>query len=200
MRGYSLVELLIAVALQGIVLVMMIQVFTQVARMQSDLTEQKKSEETSMSVGYFMRSIVGQAVDLGWAGPVSLNSGCCIAGRGLIRQYDSYNVAPTTTADVDTIGVFWREWAPSIDAPTSQFVGTAIFYQRPTPTTSGVLYIDLGSRAGGAMAPSADDMIFDGLVGLSVTDAQVSAFGAVSSVRVRFTTRRYRDIQNDWRW
>lgn len=198
-----MVEMLIAVAIQGIFVLLIATVLLQVARIQGEISEQAKLEETALKIGYAVRSILSQAVDVDWAGTSDLNSGCC-GGRGRIRAYDAFSYSPIgATASVDTLGVFWREAAGSGATVTgSEFRSTALYYQKQTPDTSGVLYVNLGSPTPGPLEPTLDGLVFDGLVGFAIEDAQPGiANQPVAAVRVRYVLRRFVEPNApNWKW
>lgn len=201
--GFSLVEMLIAVAIQGIFILVIATVLLQVARIQGEISEQAKLEETALKIGYAVRSILSQAVDVDWAGNTDLNSGCC-GGRGRIRAYETFTYSPVSAAaSVDTLGVFWREAAGSgVAVAGSEFRSTALYYQKQTPDTSGVLYVNLGSTAAGPLEPTLDGLVFDGLVGFAIEDPQPGDVNQpVAAVRVRYVLRRFMDPNAPgWKW
>lgn len=198
-KAFSLVELLVATVLNGIVILAMGTVYFQVTQTQQNMLEEKKGLDTALRAGYYLQNLLTQAVGLSWAGPNNLNMA---SGTGQLRQYywDSNLVS---AQDVHTLGIFWREAAGSAQT-RSLFRATGLYFQPPTPTTSGVLFIDTGDKldAGGnpLLAPEESDISFDSFVSFRISQPSVRVGGSLAAVRIQYVIRTFRSSNAAMRW
>lgn len=86
----------------------------------------------------------------------------------------------------------------------SRYRQTGVFYILPTPTTSGVLFFDMGTEPATNLTPSYDDLYFDRLVELVIDRPQyvtVNGVQYLKSVHVRVVARHFMtDNKSRWRW
>lgn len=224
-QGFSLIEMLITVGLSSI-LVYGIGSLMNVASSQSEsLREKIRFESESYQLSFYLKHIVSMGLGVELVDGVDLNTqNSTIAtanpNTGFIRTYDfANNYTIGDAAEIDTIGYFLRETLTSAHvgaAPgaESRFRPTAIYFQKPTETTFGVIYIDLGtdqSAGATAMLPDMNDLRFEGIVDLKInlSEAEVSLFDItrpeatnpvqqrISSLTFKITHREYFAAHNN---
>ena len=169
-KGLSLVELMIAVGLGGFVTVMALSALVSMSNQSSNLQHTMSSDIEEQRATSVVTAMLAQAIEIKDAGNTTLNNFVSPDGTGRIRQYDS-NAFWGDPIQTQTLAVFWREAGNSVDsspaAVASQFLATGIFFQRPTQTTYGVLYINTGANPA-SLAPSRSDLMFEGLTRVRV--------------------------------
>ena len=196
--GMTMLELVMAVGLTGIVLIIAAGVYLMSVQQNTYLKQSIDTEVDEMRAVNLMSIVFGQALDLKFQGNVSLNAYSGVSD-GAMREFDSdssFGTPPT----VQTLAVFWRDNRISQSgsgALASQPTKTAIYFQMPTPTTWGVLYLNMGNS--GALTPTRSDQIFEGFTRLrilNVTTANDLSLGQVignpvTSFDVELTYRHF---------
>ncbi len=210
-KGFSLVELLIAVALNAVLVTIVASALLKARDMQKNLELQTRDEQERWDAEKMIRSFFQQAIDLKYAAvlpPLGLNNWTSIPNMtGAIRTFDS-DTAWGTLPGTHALAVFWREDQRSAETGSaavlkSTFRPTGIYFQKPTPTTWGVLYIDQG--LGGILSPDLGDLKFEGLVRVqinnmrtgNVDDYQAEDREPVSSFDIVLTFRKHFGLQKD---
>jgi hypothetical protein len=157
-----MIELVIAVAIGGIVAAIVASLFVYAMEQFSVLVEHNTSEENLLWSAYQTRALLGQAVDLRvYNGDIPNNGNT----NGWIRaRYDSSTSSGQTTA----LALFSRE--AQSDGTTSRLISTALFAVSPNSTTptgstaapiGGVMYFDPGREGGSVLSSTPDDLWFD---------------------------------------
>ncbi|MES2965332.1 MAG: prepilin-type N-terminal cleavage/methylation domain-containing protein [Bdellovibrionota bacterium] len=200
-RGFTLAEVLISVAVGGLVIVAALMVFSTVFGQNTFFARAVDVEIDEVRAANAMSLAFAQAIAMTNAGAVDLNAYVSAVGAGRLRSFDSDAVFGAVPS-VHTLAVFWREARPSTDGSTvgvsTQLKKTALYFQKPTPTTWGVLYLDLGGT--GTLGPTRDDSIFEGFTRLRIlnvttndaTNGPGSNVGSpVTSFDVEMTFRRF---------
>ncbi|WP_413289562.1 type II secretion system protein J [Bdellovibrio sp. HCB337] len=229
-QGFSLVELLLGVALISILLYGIGSLMTMASSQSESLSNRIQSEAEVNEMSFYLKHILSMGVNVEYAGNNNINGLSGTGGNsntGWIRAYDFttlFNPA-TTASSVDTIGFFLRDNLASdyVGAPpavAARFFPTGVFFQRPTPRTYGILYFDLGrpqSAGTVAVSPSLDDLWFGSIVDLKVLEPEINRFDVnfpdtnpaamtrqrLSSITVKLTVREYLPRDNgprDFRW
>lgn len=200
--GYTLSEILIALAISGMVLISSMSLLISNSNQSAVLMQSLEAESEELRAQTLLQTTLGQAIQLrNWQNN-DLNGYVNAAGFGQIREFDSdleWNTPPYGT---HTLAIFLRDARMSTAGvpPTtvaSQIFRTGIFFQKPTPRTWGVMYFDQGS--GAAVAPTQDDANFGGLTRLRIFNINVfraepttPLFGApVTSFEVELVFRRW---------
>ncbi len=192
-QAFSLMEVLVATVLNGIVILALVSVYLQITQTQQNLLEEKKGFDTALRAGFYLQNLITQAVDTRWAGNVDLNM---LSGGGRIREY-YWDASMPSVQDVHTLGFFWRE-AAKPDQTASLFQRTGIFFQPPTIATSGVLFIDTGGQPD--LKPDASDLVFDGLISLRISQSTVGPGDPLPSIKIQYVVRIFRSSPGEWVW
>lgn len=157
--------------------------------------ERMRVQENLLQLTYLLRSQIAQAVDLRLAAGNFIPSNYNLTAPNT-GQMVQYRRPAGNFGQVDTLGVFFREaGAPG----TSDLRPTGMFFQRPTPTTTGVFYIDTLSAS---PAPDFDDNFFDKMVEFEADNPQVGGTPArLRSMDFRIVMRFFGDPDTTrWRW
>ncbi len=210
-EGFSLTELLVAVALNAVLVTVVASALLKARDMQKNLEMQTRDEQERWDAEKMLRSFFQQAIDLKFAAilpPQGLNNwtgGPTMTGA--IRTFDSdleWGTLPGTHA----LAVFWREdqRSPEVGTPAalkSSFRSTGVYFQKPTPLTWGVLYIDPGAT--GVLSPDLSDLKFEGLVRVQVNNIRTGNIDdyiaedrePVTSFDIVLTFRKHFGLQGD---
>ena len=200
--GVTLIELMFGLAMIALAALAVSAFMTSLTGQQAAYARAAALEVERAKIEGLLRFVVSQAVDVQFSANNSLNnyvtSGASPSGR--IRAFDSdsdpdggFNATGTMT----TLGVFWREGRQSgLSNAVSQFRKTAIYFQKPTATKWGAIYIDLGD---GALSPDRSDIILEGLVRLRFLNFQtfdpnqtaIALYDPVTSFDAELTFRRF---------
>ncbi|MES3038281.1 MAG: prepilin-type N-terminal cleavage/methylation domain-containing protein [Bdellovibrionota bacterium] len=154
--GFSLVELMVAVAILSVIVLMNMQIVEEISNTQVALMKKIQSEENVMQGVSSIKRNLSMAVNLiHVAGPI--NGNALLNNRGQIATYNLAAWAPTLgPGAIDVISAFIRENKASdgvtalnalpAETPADRLIRfpiSAIFFQRPTLDKYGVLYIDV---------------------------------------------------------
>ena len=115
-----------------------------------------------------------QAIDVHYAGNIALENFRTTGANddGMLRDFDSdqyWNVSTTTY----TLGAFWREARMTATGPLPVVLPlskTGIYFQKPTPSTWGVLYLAMGLD--NQISPSRNEWFFENIVRLQMHNFQ----------------------------
>lgn len=210
-RGVSLVELMIVVFTGGLLLVMAMGTLLNVSGTSTNYTQSLDTEIEELNAANALQMIFGQAIEMKYNGPGSMNSYARLDGRGALRgDFDSdttFNAYPP----VSTLAVFTRDRQNSlltgVSSIQSQLAPTAVYFQQPTSNTWGVLYVSLGN---GPLQPTRSDLFFEGLVRVRIMNVRTFTPDAsllnpnvgdpVTSFDIELTFRRFLgDVKSDQR-
>jgi prepilin-type N-terminal cleavage/methylation domain-containing protein len=226
-QGFSLLELLLAVVLVSVLLYGIGTLMTMASTQSESLTNRIQSEAEINEISFYLKHVLSMGVNVEYIPGADLNntSGSgTYENTGWVRgDYDfasTFNPA-TASSSIDTIGFFLRDnlqsdYTGAAPAPAIRYLPTGIYFQRPTPRTYGVLYIDLGQpQSGGlvAISPTPDDLWFGSIVDFKATEAESIPFDVnnpdinqitsvrrrLSSVTFKVTVREYLPKGNDAR-
>lgn len=197
-NGITLIELMMALMIGSVVMVTAMGIMLNASGTSSTFVQSLDAEIDELAAINALQLVFGQAYELKSAGNSDLNTFVSSNGTGRVRTYDSdpeFNLSPATR----TLAVFWRDRQnSSLTSPSaliSDLKATGVYFQKPTPTTWGVLYINLGTSPN--LAPSRQDLMFEGLTRfqiLSVStydDPDSTPPMPVTSLEVALTFRRF---------
>lgn len=197
--GMTLTELMIVVVLGGFSLTMAMGFLLNSSGNANSFAQSVDAEVDELRAAMMFRTVFGQAIELLYFGDADLNT-FADDGKGRVRKYDSdteFGTTPTTR----TLAVFARDKTPSnriaAAGVATDLEKTAVYFQKPTPMTWGVLYFNLGN--GLTLKPTKADQIFEGLTRvqlMNVTtydpDANTPTVGKpVTGFDVKMTFRRF---------
>jgi len=197
------------------------------ASQNESLTNRIKSESEINEISFYLKHVLSMGINIETLPATNLNN---LSGSGIYQNIGwvrgDYNFASTfnpatATSSMDTIGFFLREtlqsnYTGAVPTPAARYLPTGIYFQRPTPRTYGVLYIDLGrSQAAGlaTVSPTRDDLWFGSIVDFKAVEPEVVSFNVdspdsdqtlvprrrLSSVTFKVTVREYLPKGNDAR-
>ena len=208
-RGVTLVELMLVVLISGMVSVMALGVLLNTSGSSSSYTQGIDAEIDELAATNALQSVFSQAVELKLHSPANgdLNGFVSGTGEGRVRVFDSDTVFGAFPP-AHTLAVFWRDRTNSsltgISSLTSALTPTGIYFQKPTPNTWGVLYINLGT--GPSLEPTRSDLIFEGLTRVRVFNISTYSPTGVASTPgrpvtafdIELTFRRFiGDVKNE---
>lgn len=205
-KGFSLVEIMIATAI-GLVLVLIVTGIAVVGFTQmNSLRDRLAAEENLNRVELLLRSTIGQAVDVRSADVVYGSPFSVSNWDGGLRAAFNWNTMAAAGADWNTVGHFYREGGGTMASGVygnGDLFPTAIFYRRPSATTSGVLFFHMGA-AGAAkvtnLTPSYSEPYVDRISLLQMDKNNNDAYGRVTSVRFRVAVRYHEFGHTDRVW
>ncbi|AZZ37367.1 hypothetical protein CIK05_11380 [Bdellovibrio sp. qaytius] len=191
-NGYSLVELMVSTGLFAIAVIMGMGIL-QLTQSQFQVTKKTMSADTNV-VNFL--NILSTTARLGVKlSDVDLNPGNLTSanGTGYFRSSFHYSKLSDTTSDTQVLAYFLREFklSNSVDANNvSSWRPTALFFKPPTPTTSGKLYLTMGSQTSGnaALTPKDSDFTLDGVTEVSFSDPK-SINAKLKSIKMNISYR-----------
>jgi hypothetical protein len=200
-RGASLLELLVSKAAAGVLFLGLATMMVWVASSNLMEIDRLESESLALKAAYHLRATMAQALNVRATNLNINNFNTPLSSEGRIRSFVGASIAGGLQGQVVTVGLFVRETAPS-GAPSpgtlnSNLQGTGIFFQRPSPNRSGVLYIQ---TSGATPAPDRQDLYFDRLVHFEIVPTQTGPNGQVLSTRVRMIFRNLMTDASDGGW
>lgn len=194
-RGFTLNELLIASGI-GSVLILIVSGIAVIGFTQmNNLKDRIAAEENLNRIELLLRSTIGQAVDVSGTdmtttSPVNVASWTGALAANFVANQIS------ATPNWTMVGHFYRETGgsglqSSTDGSQGTLQPTAIFYRRPSATTSGVLFFNMGATS--SLTPNYVDPYVDRISYLEMQKNVNSTFNKVTSVRFRVSIR-YHDF------
>lgn len=197
-HGFSLIELVIGV---GVAVFLTLVVAASVISFHKyffQSIEAVRTEEEILSASVALQNYLSFAVNIDRTGAAIAGGTALGTGRGRIREVLIDSMGGVTTNPTTNMAVFVRE--TGLNGDRSQLTPSAIWYQQPSPTRSGVLYLDNG--ANDPMTPGRDDYFFGRLVEFGFTDFEYSGpANALSSLQVTMTFRVFLSGEaGDWNW
>jgi len=196
-RGYTLTEVLVASFLLAITISVASFLAVSFYKHYQEIVLNVDTEEAILGATFGLQRNLSLAVEMAESA-VSLNNTVQPAGVGKIIQFDGRSMA-AAPGQVETIAIFLRENGGHQIPPRSDYIQTGVFYARPTPTTSGVLFID--SAKAGNLSPKYSGLFFDKVVEFSVGNFERSLGSdpKLTSVEVSITVRRFLSEKvGDW--
>lgn len=200
-KGISLIELIVGMSIGLIGLFAVVSLF----RFGSDgfMHSMKKAESKEYlstlahrfsTIFTYSQNLVGVSVP-----PLTTNIALGAPGQVLLGSWTS--LTTTTPGTWITVANFRRElgfFANTAGNRRSQFKQTGIFYFTPTPTTSGVLFINYGNST--PMVPSYSDVYIPKVTEFKI-DSPTYANSYLTNFRVQITIRDFSSGgPQDWRW
>lgn len=201
--GFTLIELMVG-AMIGIILMAVIAAILTIAQYQYLTTRDRMiAEARALEIENALKSILTQAVEVRHDANAAAGAFGNQPGRLAADFNWSTLAAPTWTV----VGFFRRELrvgygtADPVNPPGAlgpALRKTAIFYREPTATTSGVLFIDLGTNVDAtAMAPGYNDLYFDRISSLSMDKVRHQSYDRVTTANFTVSIRyHYAGIRN----
>lgn len=207
-KGISLVELIVgmSIGLVGLLTVVSLFRFGTNGFMHSVKKAETKEYLSTLAHRFstiftYSQNLIGVTVP-----PLTTNIAAGNPGEVLLGSWNSL----TTTAPGTwiTIANFRRElgfFADIAGNRRSQFKQTGIYYFTPTPTTSGVLFINYGGSGATPMTPSYSDVYIPKVTELIIDSAQysnpVAGVTYLKSFRVQIAIRDFSSGgPAQWRW
>ncbi len=202
-KGFSLTEIVVALAVSGIVVMMAGKGLLDITRASvvAQDTAEKWNEEQSLA--FSLNSYLGRALRVNWTTSPITNIG---NNPGLLRDFNSGFVNSNTNSQYITLGAFLREaGAPDPANPTSDIRATGLYFKNPSIQQSGQLVISSSSPGFGPVTISSHDpdVVYDSIVELEIKPgSSLSNSGApVRMAHVRVVTRRFlTTIKTQWHY
>lgn len=198
-KGFTLTELMIAATIGGILILIISAIaiigFTQM----NSLKDRLAAEENVTRLELLLRQTIGQAVDITGTNITYASPYAVSTRNGGLRA--SFNWTDMTQgSNWNVIGHFLRESGgsglqTSDDGNMGNLMPTAIFYRRPTATTSGVLFFNLGRAITAtnpnypSMSASYSEPFIDRISLLQMEKNVNVSYNKVTSVRFRVSIR-----------
>lgn len=211
-KGFTLIELISGTGILAIlVLVSTVLVSWAIARFMN-VKERLTAEATAYQAEVFFRNTFSQAIDIAFTPgviPVVLPGNTGRIRHAAINLVSSPNTATFTfdqmsdTAAWTPIALFYREQSVGLSGATgNNSIGrplrTSIYYREPTPTTSGVLFFNMGARAG--LGPSYADPFIDRVSMLSISKIRHRQHDKVASIEVQLNIRYHPNLRFGRTW
>lgn len=200
-RGMTLLEVMITLLIVGFFALISAQLAKQAQSVYLKTSDQIEAEESLLKAEYYLRRYFSYAVgDNALEDPAdstSLPKGITVITSGTAQMnqlYDSVNDAGENSLDqlntdssVDVIAYWVREEGNKAADGVSDFKRTALFYMRPSPTKSGVLFFDQGADS--TLKADYSRLFVDRLVNFSVDALRQPSTQRLSALRFSITVR-----------
>lgn len=188
-HGYTMTEVLVASFILAITISVASFLAGSFYENYQAIIQNVDTEESLLGATFGIQRNLSLVVDIEEAAS-SLNNTVQTAGIGKIAAFDGSSMG-STPGQIETIAIFLRENGGHQTPPRSDYIQTGIFYARPTPTTSGVIFID--SAKTGSLSPKYSGLYFDKVVEFSVGNFQYSTGPTprLTSIEVSITVRRF---------
>lgn len=195
-RGFTLIETLVGIFLSGVTLLVTFVLAFEFYRSYTEIQNKLDVEKSlTMAISQLQRQL-SLAVNVS-AVTTSLNSvNIGLSDTGKIRDYTAGTTMGSVPGAIDTIALFVRERGGHQTPPMSEYGPVAIFYARPTPRTTGTLFINVDSTTT-SKTPSYSDIFFSNIVSFTLTNFQYNPVGAgtsmlqLTSVEASITMRKF---------
>lgn len=193
-------ELMTAVGASGLVILVVVTIAMYVY-IQHEQTKSRLEAETSANrLEYLFKLYLSQAVNI--TGTIGLDEASAnfnlADANGAGRWFGPPNTTTPPSPSIvwdqmsdlagnwATLGVFIREMGMGTD---SDLRSAAIWYRKPTPNTSGVVFFDVGNDTNTPMVPDYGDNYVSGITRLEFQRRDVGAPAQLSALRINFTLR-----------
>lgn len=188
-KGFTAVELLIGIMLAGITLLAAFLLMFYFYRAYNEIQNKIEAEKAVTLATFNLQRALSLAVNIE-ASPIPFEGlNLAATDRGKIRSNFVADTMGASPGVIETVALFLREKGGYQATARSEYTPVGIFYVRPTPTTSGVLFID--TNALGTLSPSYDDMFFQNITEFSLTNHVNSPNGVLTSVEFSITVRKF---------
>lgn len=192
-RGFNLVEIMIATAVSGVLIVIVCSIAVIAFVQTSNLKDRLAAEENLNKIELYFKSTLGQAIDIDATDMGAIVSPFSVPGwtGSLVGNFVYDQIADS--AQWTTLGYFYREIGGSGNqADATELAGgtlrpTAIFYRRPETNTSGVLFFNGGDM--NLLTPNYSDRYVDRISYLEMQKNVNANYNKVTSVRIRVAVR-----------
>lgn len=179
--------MIIALGISTFVILIAMTVILSSTSYMSDSREALAAEQEAMEAVVKVTNFLVQGIDIEQRAARAWGTG------SYLENYDGTN---GFTGTIDTVAGFLREFGRM----ESRIRPSAIFYNRPSPTSSGVIFLIRGT-AGAAMTPTYRQIYIDRVVEFSLNNFTVVRNNRLSSADVRITIRKFqRNAPIQWRW
>lgn len=193
-KGFTLVEILVGIGLGSIVMVV---AFTLIFFFNENyvMIENKiQTERALIQATYNIQRSLALAVNISDSlGAINPGKTLAPTDSGLVRNFNATTLGGNA-GTVETVAMFLREKGGYQVAPTplkGEYAPTAIFFLHPTPTKSGIIFLDVNTT--GVMTPGYNDVFFERVVEFSVNNFLFSntPVPILTSVEVSVTMRNF---------
>ncbi len=188
-RGISLIEVLAGTGLAAATALVAAFLAITFYRYNSQNSANVESEIYLLTASRDLHRALSMAADISLE-PGSLDGVSLVGGQGKIRNYIADVMGPTP-GQIETVAVFMRESGGPPGLFVSKFISTGIFYARPSPKTSGVLFI-VSEPGGGPLTPKYSDLFYGKIVEFYISNFYYTR-GVLTSVEFSITARRFLD-------
>lgn len=181
--GYSLVELLVGIAISSLVVMLAYVMSQQSFSNYVSLKDKFEREEELMNIELTLKNFFSNAINIQYIN-APINGQDFSSNVGLISEYNIDDWTASDSNKIDAVSFFLRDAMNSgldqISTTTlnanldRRYLSSAIFFQRPTPTTYGVLYLHSSSNSAEVLKPSLADVRIG-----NVVDFQILNIGKV---------------------
>lgn len=154
-KGFSLAELMVAMAIGVVVVGGAAFAFIETSNTFQRLSNQYETESEMMRMMYVLKASFAQTNSIFYKGAIPCNgqtrrgaSETHVTSKGILC---SGNLNNTTDGNVNLVAFGLREmggYQATVAGSKSAFQAYGVFYQNPSPTRSGALYIDLEDHPG----------------------------------------------------
>jgi hypothetical protein len=189
-KGMTLIEIMIASGISIVVSMGIAGIYIFAVQQFTILVNMNTAQENVLWLAYHTKSLMSQAVnlqDVEGCTPDPSSIWGCIPDR------------TTTNAGTQvTVAAFQREWSVGWDGSgntiPSELVPTAIFFQQPSATVDGRIFLDINTPVGGLITPGNDDIVYDRVVqyDLNTNIEPIYGFNQATGVEVTIATRYHR--------
>lgn len=207
-QGFTFVEIMIATALASLAALGLGAIVDFIARNDRILKEKNNAEMNALLAVQYMQITLQQGSNVALSTGSIDGTTISATGDGYLRTFNPGS--PPIDGSVVTIAAFQREDGPLVTSAgalsNSRFLPTGIFYQAPTPTTSGVLYFDTnGSGSGSTFTVKASyaKPFIDRIVEFKIDPSKVetASNNHIRSLEAEVTTRYFESAAfTKWRW
>jgi hypothetical protein len=190
---------MLVTAISGILMIGIAALVNSSSSQNESLKQKIRLEQDMYQLAFFLKHNLSLAVNLEFieAGDMaqedfnvakSINGGEFTENTGKLISYNSEDFfdASASEASVDTIAYFFRDTLnsdnPLITDPatspsgTDRFKRTGLFFQKPTPTTFGIIYLNLGEGDDTVVSPTPESLRFDGIISLKIIEPEFTIF------------------------
>lgn len=203
--GFSLIEMLVSAGLIGFVVLIAAGVYLHIQKEVEIVKASARLEEDLIRASYTLKLYISQAVDLRFS-PAPIAQTASNLSTGVVTQFSDSQNLNVTPDPVEVLAVFYREdQNRELQAGLqSAFSRTALFYQKPTARSPGILYLDMGVEP--LLSPTRGDQIFGDIIDLEIspqlpTGVAPAAGARVSSIEIQIVMRKpLAGSPLDWRW
>lgn len=191
-KGFTLSEIMVAVFMTSVGFLALSTIVFFTFQQFHYLRDRLEAEASAARAESMFKTYLGQAVDVSMSNLPNNNWNISTTNPiGRLRANFVWDRIAASPNNWNTLAVFVREGGGN--GPTQNYGGTpmktAMWYRRPSPTTSGVIFLNVGEQ-GGAMSPSYGGLYADRITYLAME--KVGTGNRVTNVRVQIRVRYHR--------